>query len=375
MSNTGRTWLIWLGLYAVATAYFARLDALPDLRSSHGVLVYLLLIVGASRQAGHALSLVMVALGYIAVDVLFVPPRFAFGADKPQDWMILVGFLTTGLVISQLFTGLRRAVELANERSLECERLSHARVQLEREAAAARVLREADRLKNALLLSLSHDLRSPVATLALLSDPVSAFTPEAAMPRVRDQAARLGEFIKTLQRFANTGAGSPLEMERHEASTLVQTALRSSEALLAGREVRATWPTGAVPIVRCDFTLSLQVLGNLLQNAARYSPPGTPIDVTVLPGAHVTEIIVADRGPGVDPAAIDRIFAPLSRRPSPLDLEQERMGMGLSIARTFARAQRGDVRYRARDGGGSEFILVVAAGEGSATDATDAAAI
>jgi K+-sensing histidine kinase KdpD len=368
VSSTGRTWLLWLGLYTVATGYFARLNELTDLRLSHGVLVYLLLIIGASRQGGHALSLMMVALGYIAVDVLFVPPRFAFGADKQQDLVILVGFLITGLVVSRLFAGLQRAVLLANERSRECERLSHARVQLEREAAAARVLREADRLKSALLLSLSHDLRSPVATLALLSDPVSTFAPEAAMPRVRDQVKQLGEFITTLQRFANSGAGSPLEMELHDASSLVQAALRSSEALLAGRNVRATWPSGAPPILYCDFTLSLQVLGNLLQNAARYSPPGTPIDVTVLSDANVTEIIIADRGPGVEAAAIDQIFTPLSRRTLAPDPQQERMGMGLSIARAFARAQRGDVRYRARDGGGSEFILAAAAREGAATD-------
>jgi K+-sensing histidine kinase KdpD len=364
------TWMLWLSLYAVATLFLARFDKLPELRTTHGVLVYLLLIIGASRQGGRWLSLVMVVLGYLAVDVLFVPPRFAFGAAKDFDLLILVGFLITGVVISQLFAGLQRAVRLANERSEDVSRLSDARVQLEREASAVRVLRDADRLKNALLLSLSHDLRSPVATLALLSDPQSAFTPDAAMPRVREQAERLGEFIQTLQRFATSGGGSPLEMAQHDANALVQTALRSSEALLVAREVRVSWPTDARLAVRCDFTLALQVLGNLLQNAARYSPPGTPIDVTVLPGTPLTEIVVADRGPGVSDADLERIFAPLNRRVPPCDAQQERMGVGLSIARTFARAQRGDVRYRARDGGGAEFVLVVATATASDTDAT-----
>lgn len=370
MPSTARTWVIWLGLYTVATLFFIRLDELPDLRTSHGVLVYLLLIIGASRQGGRWLSLVMVALGYLAVDVLFVPPRFGVGTARHLDVLILIGFLITGVVISQLFAGLQRAVRLANERSDEVARLSDARVQLEREVSSARVLRDADRLKNALLLSLSHDLRSPVATLALLSDPQSAFTPDAAMPRIRDQAERLGEFIKTLQRFANSGTGSPLEMARYDVDELVQTALRSSEALLVARDVQVAWPTGTATAVHCDFTLALQVLGNLLQNAARYSPPGTPIDVIVLPGVHLTEIVVADRGPGVSEADVERIFAPLNRRASPLDAHQERMGVGLSIARTFARAQRGDVRYRAREGGGSEFVLVVASAAATEDDAT-----
>ncbi len=361
MTNTARTWVIWIGLYAGATLFFTRLGSSPDLRIAHGILVYLLLIIGASRQGGRALSLVMVALGYFAVDVLFVPPRFQFGGAKNLDVLILAGFIMTGCVISELFAGLQRAVHVAIERSEEVARLSDARVQLEREAAAARLLRDADRLKNTMLLSLSHDLRSPVATLVLLSDPQSAFTPDAAMPRVRDQAARLGEFLDAVQRFANSGAGSPLEMARHDAGVLVDTALRSSEALLRAREVRVALPTDAAVTVHCDFTLTWQVLGNLLQNAARYSPAGSPITVTVIPGMHRTEIVVADRGPGVSDADAERIFAPLNRRASRPDAPSERMGVGLSIARTFARAQRGDVRYRPRVGGGSEFVLELAA--------------
>ena len=102
--------------------------------------------------------------------------------------------------------------------------------------------------------------------------------------------------------------------------------------------------------------------------AVRYSPPGTPIDVMIVPGTHLSEIEVADRGPGVSETDLERIFTPLDRRASPCDAQRERMGVGLSIARTFARAQRGDVRYRAREGGGSAFVFVVATAHDS--DAT-----
>ena len=71
---------------------------------------------------------------------------------------------------------------------------------------------------------------------------------------------------------------------------------------------------------------------------------------------------------GVSETDLERIFTPLDRRASPCDAQQERMGVGLSIARTFARAQRGDVRYRAREGGGSAFVFVVATAHDS--DAT-----
>lgn len=362
-------WALYLGLFGVATLLFSRVSGNPDVRIAHGALTYIILIIGASRQGGRALSMTMVALSYLAVDWFFVPPRFAFGAATQLHWLILIGFFLTGLLISQLFAQLQQAVRVAHDRTLEVERLSAERLQLEREASTARALREADRLKNALLNSIAHDLRSPVATLALVADPVAGFTHDAALSRVRDEARRLGEFIGTLQRFATADGGGTLSIQPHDADALVQTALRSSEALLAKRRLRMDVPAATV---QCDLTLSVQVLGNLLQNAARYSPSHEPIDVMVRfvkdrdaqyrdESDEAVEIIVADRGPGLADSDVERIFTPLRRRPAERPTDDEsgemRMGMGLSIARTFARAQRGDVYYRPREGGGSEFAL------------------
>jgi len=352
-----RIWLLYLGLWGAATVLFAQATRNPDVRIAHGALTYLILIIGASRQGGRALSMTMVAISYLAVDWFFVPPRLAFGAASQLNWLILIGFVLTGLLISQLFAQLQAAVRLARERTLEVERLSSERLQLEREARTAQALRDADRLKNALLGSIAHDLRSPVATLALLADPVAGFPHETALTRVRDEARRLGEFISTLQRFAGADGGTELRTGVHEVEDIVQTALRSATALLARREVRTML---APATVVCDLTLTVQVLGNLLQNAARHTPPHRPIDVYLNSTNDALEIVVADRGPGLDEAEIERTFSPLRRRPTDesADLpEERRMGMGLSIARTFARAQRGDVVYRPRDGGGAEFAL------------------
>jgi two-component system sensor histidine kinase KdpD len=215
--------------------------------------------------------------------------------------------------------------------------LSAERLQLEREASTARVMREADRLKNALLSSLAHDLRSPVSTLSLLSDPAAGFTADVALPRVHEEAQRLGEYIATLQRFAAEGGGSMLALDTHDATGLVHTALRSSAAVLAGRRVDVVTRQAGI-VARCDLTLTMQVLGNLLQNAVRYAPDDAPIE-----------------------QELDRLFVPLQSRPSvaagDAGASGGRMGMGLAIARTFARAQRGDVVYRPRAGGGAEFIM------------------
>lgn len=353
-----QVWARWLAFYLVVTILVGRVAGQPEVRVAHGILIYLLLIIGASREGGRALSIVMVLLCYLTIDWFFVPPLYRFGSTRELDWLILVGFATAGLLVSQLFVNLQRAARLARERTIEVERLSLERLQLEREASAARVLVEADRLKNALLNSVAHDLRSPVATLALLADPASGFASADALERVSGEARRLSEFLVTLQRFAKAGEAPALQRESHDADLVLQTALRSSAGLLVTRTVRL--PTSSHRVtVSCDATLVNQVLGNLLQNATRYAPADQPIDLLVREGATTVDLVVADRGPGLPSDQVDRIFAPL-RRPvrsdgaSPVNAH---MGMGLSIARTFARAQGGDVLYQPREGGGSEFIL------------------
>lgn len=356
-------WGLWLLLYTATTALLYLVSELPEIRVAHAVLTYMVLIILASRHGGRRLAMTMVTLGYLAVDWIFVPPRFSFGNATELDWIVLVGFVLTGWLVSELFAKQRDATRIAEERTREVERLSLERLQLEREASTARVLKEADRLKNALLNSLAHDLRSPIATLSLLADPAAGFSGDTALQRISEEAHRLSEYIATVQRFAREGGGAMLRMERHSAEDLVQTSLRSAEALLVGRTVRVEL---SVPpaYVHCDLTLCVQVLGNLLQNAVRYAPSSEPIDVVVTTtGTPVdtVQIVVADRGPGVCETDVERLFMPMRRRPHAAPEDggdvSVRMGMGLSIARTFARAQRGDVSYRARSGGGSEFVL------------------
>jgi len=375
----GSVWALWLGLFAVTTVLLQRLIEAPDIRVAHGVLVYLVLIIGASRHGGRALSVVMVVLGYLAVDYFYVPPRFTLFSARGLDWLVLGGFVLTGVLVSELFGKLQRAAREAEERTAEVERLSAERLQLERDAATLRVMQEADRLKNALIDSIAHDLRSPVATLALVSDPDGGFGSDMALERVREEAQRLNEFLGTLQRFASDGGGAPLRTEPHDAFELIRTATRTAEAQLRDHPVRSTAiavaqagrpPQG--PLVLCDHTLAVHALGNLLQNAARYSPAGQPIDVFVESGANDVQIVVADRGPGIAPEDVGRLFSPMRRRqpreasaadsltaPTAADSapSDTRLGMGLAITRTFVTAQRGALTYRARSGGGSEFVV------------------
>ncbi len=340
---------------------------LPELRVAHGVLVYLLLIIGASREADYWLSAVMLVASYLAVDWFFVPPRRSFGMPTELDLIILIGFVITATVISRLVVGLQRAATLATARAEEIEQLSAERLQLEVRASRADVLREAERLKNALIASLTHDLRSPLATLSILSDPESGVGSEAALARIAAETRRLNEFVSSMRRyaFAETRDVPSMHVESHVVDDLIGTAVRAREIALQGHVISVQLPSApALVLVRCDFTLALQILANLLENAARYAPLGSPIDVLVAVGEGQVDISVRDRGPGLTPSDAIELFEPFRRGPAATEAPaHEGMGLGLAIARTFAQAQHGDVRYRPRDGGGAEFILSLPAAQ------------
>lgn len=360
-------WVRWIAIYAVTTVLVARISFFPEMRISHGVLMYLLIIVGASREGSRVLSAVIVVLSYLAVDYFFVPPRLALGKASDFDIIIMFGFVLTAFVIAQLVLSLRQAAVIATARAVEIERLSAERIVLEREASRAAVLQEAERLKNALLASVSHDLRSPIMAMTMLADPVSGLAPAEAMARISEQARQLGDFLSTLGRFTSVdgATGDALRTETHVVDDLVGAAIRASASQLTGHTL--TLPTGvdgAVSLVRCDFTLSLQVMGNLLQNAAKYAPVGGIIEVSWVRELTRVRITVSDRGAGIPAGDVERLFHPMQRGAQPSAVAGELAagtGMGLAIARTFARAQLGDVTYRPRPGGGACFDLLLPA--------------
>ncbi len=362
MNGRGAVWLRWLLLYAVTTVVVSRLAYVPNIRVAHGVLVYLMLIIGASRDGGRALAAVMVALGYLAVDYFFVPPRGAIGNPSRFDLVILVGFVVTATVISQLVLSLRQTASVATARAAEIERLGVERLELERQAARASVLQDAERLKDALLASLSHDLRSPISAMTLLTDPASGIAPVAALPRLREQVGRLDTFLATLGRFTTAGdVGSMLHLSAQPVDALVRATVAAVGFPGIDHRITVHAPDEGMGLVATyDLTLSTQILGNLLQNAARYAPASAPIEIATERDATWIRITVSDRGPGIDVADVGHVFRPLWRGTVAASVTPG-TGMGLAIARTFARAQGGDVRYRPRDGGGAHFDLLLPA--------------
>jgi len=237
------------------------------------------------------------------------------------------------------------------------------RVRLVREADHAEALREADRLKDALLASVSHDLRTPLTTIKGLANEIAQSGDDRAA-MIEEEADRLNRFVGQLLDLSRAQAGGAARApEPNEAEDLIGAALQQVAGRSDGREIRPTIRAArdALLIGRFDFSDTLRALVNLLDNALKYSAPDTVVELIVSRDGPWLSFAVADRGPGVAVSERERIFQPFYR-PAGTPADSGGTGLGLTIARRLAEAQHGSVTLDSRaDGGGSVFTLRVPA--------------
>lgn len=232
------------------------------------------------------------------------------------------------------------------------------RLRLETEADHASALREADRMKDFVLASVSHDLRTPLTAIkALAHDAAGRGEPSGAV--IEEQADRLGRMVGDLLDLSRMKAGPfPVRVELNTAEDLIGAVLRQLGQPLDGRlqTPRLNLDQPAL-LGRFDFVQSMRILVNLIENADRYAPPGTKIDLDACRHGEAICFSVSDRGPGVPPSEAQRIFHPFYQPAARAGARTGGAGLGLAIARGLAQAQEGDLRYEPRIGGGSVFTL------------------
>lgn len=243
------------------------------------------------------------------------------------------------------------------------------RARLERTAEHLEAMREADRMRNTVLASVSHDLRTPLTTIRALAHELGALGDERS-ELIEQEADRLNGFVSDMLDMSRLASGHfPLHPTIVPVDELVTAALQQVEGSYGGRAIRVQLPgDDAFPLARLDLTHSVRILVNLLDNARKYAPGDSPVDLTVARDGAMMRIAVADRGPGVPPDESERIFDALYR-PATARPDVGSAGLGLAIARGLATAQGGTLTYAPRDGGGSVFTLSLPAAELGEIDA------
>jgi two-component system sensor histidine kinase KdpD len=242
----------------------------------------------------------------------------------------------------------------ANQTALAVERTL-----LGRQAEQARVQVEAEQLRNALLSSVSHDLRTPLAVIAgitssLLESAAFAEPSQRLMVQtVYDEAERLNRLVRNLLDMTRLEAGAlQLRKEWHSLEELVGVAFARLDALIGQHPLTVDLPA-TLPLVPLDAVLVEQVLINLLENAVRHTPPGTPLTLSARVVSDSLVVELADRGPGIAPGSERRIFEKFYRA-------DERglatgLGLGLTICRGIVAAHGGEIEAHNRPGGGAVF--------------------
>src|SRR5689334_13390431 len=236
------------------------------------------------------------------------------------------------------------------------------RRRLQEEADQARTLAEGNRIRTALLAAVSHDLRTPLAGIkaavsSLRSDDVAWSEEDRAdlLEAIEEGADRLDHLVGNLLDMSRLQTGTVTPIIRDvDLDGVVPMALGGVPEDSAELDIPET-----LPMVAVDKGLLERAVANVVENAVKYSPAGTPVLVSASAIADRVEIRVVDRGPGVPDEAKDRIFEPFQRYgDSPRGAG---VGLGLAVARGFAEAMGGTLNAEDTPGGGLTMVLTLAA--------------
>lgn len=234
------------------------------------------------------------------------------------------------------------------------------RIELRAAAEQARLLGESEKLSRVLLNSISHEIRTPIAAitsavsgLADMKETEPVFQ-RAMIGEIQEATARLNRLIGNLLDMTRLESGHVKpKLDWCDVSDLIHVTVRDTEKELARHKVTVEIAR-KLPLVRMDFVLMQQALTNLLLNAALHTPPGTAVHVGVSVEDKALDLTVADRGPGLPPDAITRVFDKFYRSPT---APAGGTGLGLSIVKGFVEAQDGTIEAGNRAGGGATFTI------------------
>ena len=228
-------------------------------------------------------------------------------------------------------------------------------------AQEALVSMESERLRNALLAALSHDLRTPLTSLVGLSEALGSSTPalsraqQSMAQALHDEARRMSTLVTNLLDMARIQSGDvAFNLQWQHLEEVVGTALRISAGALAGHVV-TTALAPDLPLLRFDAVLLERVLCNLLENAAKYTPAGSAIVIGARVHGAWVQLTVADNGPGLPVGKEEQLFEKFVR--GERESAKPGVGLGLAICRAIVDAHGGSIRAGMAPQGGAIFII------------------
>ena len=238
------------------------------------------------------------------------------------------------------------------------------RVRLAEQAKKTQLDMEAERLRNSLLSSISHDLRTPLATIvgsaSTLVEEDNALKAEDKLELNRaiyDEAQRMSTLVNNILDMARLDAGAvELNKQWYPLDEIIGVVLTRLQKRLEGRPVTVKLPPGT-PMIYVDTVMIEQVLINLLENVLRYTPEKSPVEITAEASSFAVEISVADQGPGIPKGFESQLFEKFYRVRH--EAAQSGVGLGLAICRAIIEAHGGSIQAQNRPTGGAVFSFMI----------------
>ena len=344
----------------------------------------LLVVLFVATGWGSRPAVLASLLGLVCFNLFYLPPVGRLTIDDPDNWIALSAFLVTAVTAGQLSAHAKRRAEEADAGRHEIERLYAELQDAFERASQAKALEQSERLKSALLDAVTHDLRTPLTSIkasvtTLLDDPRSESDDEGTgtldaegrremLDVINEETDRLNRFIEGLMELARIEAGE-MHLRRRWGSVeeIVTTALERAAPLTRGHQIQVMLD-GGLPAVRVDDRAVAEVVYTLVDNAAKYSPAGTNINVAAESTDQQTvQLSVEDEGPGIPVELRERVFDKFFRAMRDGDSgthQPSGTGMGLAIAKGIVEAHGGHIRIESNPvNRGSRVVVTLPIGD------------
>jgi K+-sensing histidine kinase KdpD len=307
-----------------------------------GPMLFLVPVLFTATRWGIRPALVASVAAVVSYDLLVVRGASLFSPPRADELLTVLVLLFTASITGQLGGWVRRG---------------------SRQAREADILRSSDELKSALLHAVSHDLRTPLASIkasvtGLLAS--GARLDEAdrreLLEAIDEETDRLTHLVANLLDLSRIEAGSlRAEKEWYDLGEVIGGVVERIRPQASGCDIRIGVPDD-LPLVPLDYALVERVLANLIENAVRHGGRNGPIEIGVRTSPSAVRVEVSDRGPGIPPGEQERIF---DRFYQSAGRRAGGVGLGLAIARGMVQAQGGQMWAGARPGGGAMFVFTL----------------
>jgi K+-sensing histidine kinase KdpD len=379
----------WIG-YLVAASGVAVTTAVlklfsPHINSTTVALALLLLVLMVAIRYGARPAVATSLLGVLSFNYFFLPPFGTLTIAAPDNWVALIAFLITAITVGQLSARAERRAEEADAGRREIERLYEELQSAFERASHAEALKQSEKLKSALLDAVTHDIRTPLTSIkasvsTLLEELQGTSVSESPVTLdidarkemlevIDEECDRLNRFVEGLIELARIEAGE-LHLRRRwgVVDEILATVLKRAEPLTRNHQILVEI-ADEIPAVQVDPRAVAEVVFTLIDNAAKYSAPGTKILVSAQPiDDEMIQIAVEDQGQTIPYNIRERVFDKFFRATRDGDagdsIQPKGTGMGLPVAKGIVEAHGGRIWIEdKKEGAGTRVVFNLPIGD------------